>query len=65
MSIPARLCLMLLAGLALAGCATNSAQIKSKPVAVASAREERLESSRDHWFWRDIEDRSERMFESR
>ena len=63
MNILARLCLMLLAGLALAGCVTKSAETKVHPAMFATVREERPESSGYHWFRRDLEDKIERTFE--
>jgi len=64
MRTSARLGLILTAGLALTGCATKTAQMKSPPVVtVASNEEKEPESSRDHWLRRDLEDKGERIFE--
>jgi len=55
--------LTILAGLALAGCASKTAQVKPPPVTVASDDVREPESPRDHWLRRDLEDKGERIFE--
>ena len=52
-----------LAGLALAGCASKTARVKSPPVTVAANEVREPESPRDHWLRRDLEDKGERTFE--
>ena len=63
MKIPVRFCLSVTAGLALAGCATRTAETAGKLAAAATLRAERPESSRDHWFRRDLDEKIERGFE--
>ena len=58
MKTPARLALLLFAGLPLAGCATKTAQTKPEPATVA-VREDRPEGVSMHFFMRDLEDKIE------
>ena len=61
MKTPARLALLLFAGLILAGCATKTAQTQPQPVSVAWG--DKPLSARDHFYLRDLEDKIERTFE--
>jgi osmotically-inducible protein OsmY len=63
MNAPARLALVLLAGLSLAGCATTTAGQKPQPATVA-VRSEQPQSARDHWLMREIDDKVEATFAS-
>lgn len=55
-----RLVLLVLAGLNLAGCASQTAAQKETPKPRAVALADQPLSSRDHWLMRDMEDRHDR-----
>jgi hypothetical protein len=55
-----RLVLLVLAGLNLAGCASQTASRKDPPKPRAVALGDQPLSSRDHWLLRDMEDRHDR-----
>lgn len=59
MKAPARLALILFAGLSLAGCVSKTALTKPAPVAI-TAREVQPMSARDYFFFRDLDDKMER-----
>ena len=59
MKAPARLALILFAGLSLAGCVSKTALTKPAPIAV-TAREIQPMSARDYIFFRDLDDKTER-----
>ena len=60
MKAPARLALILFAGLSLAGCVSKTAQIKPEPVKVAASWGERPLSARDYFLQQDYEDKIDR-----
>lgn len=55
-----RLVLFVLAGLNLAGCASQTASRKDPPKSQAVALGDQPLSSRDHWLMREMEDRHDR-----
>lgn len=56
-----RLALLVLAGLSLAGCASQTASRKDPPKPRTVALGDQPLSSRDHWLMRDMEDRHDRV----
>lgn len=61
MKTSVRLVLLVLVGLNLAGCASQTASQKDLPKPQAVALGDQPLSSRDHWLLRDMEDRHDRV----
>jgi predicted small lipoprotein YifL len=62
MKTSARLALLLVAGLTLAGCTSKTALNQPPAPAIATARSGEPQSARDHFMMRDIEDKLDRQF---